>query len=572
MIVDRAAAAAALVIVTVNGASAAWTVPVDLAAGARVFRSDTEFRVAAAAKHTLALPWQPTLRWDTKGQMYHVGTLDRDKQNSLLKALLTATPGPGYTLEFSTEGWRRRDAGERVIERGAGASLEGRLGVRGPLGINLSQTVAAIRDRVATAGLAGQETDNGGIRTDSQVDFSRTLGRSSCAVQIQRAVKDVRLDGFDDRTLRMRIDGIPGALEMVAFSNRRRYRTGVITESRTERGRSLRLTGGLAQAASWSFGYASSSSAYQEETNQDFSTAAGDLRVHIHPLRSGAVQPFLKLNLTQRLYDESARSVYDREDLGRALEAGLAISGRDSLYRVELSHQISLDRNSYVDATNFSDHDIRDQRITADLAWRKGGSSLRLVLARRNNDLVYVDAQRSANTVRNAEYSASIGYYVRLGRLRWSQDGSVSARHAMYRFRPESDALSRRGIVASRLAVARGGHEIELHQKWLWDDNGPFQDGLFSRLELIDDVEVGIRWGASWGRWRIAPGIRQRWRLVYGPCGRQKRTATPAQVERRANIDVGLPMVGGDITVAATRVQSGSMGHWEASVEAKHAW
>jgi hypothetical protein len=259
--------------------------------------------------------------------------------------------------------------------------------------------------------------------------------------------------------------------------------------------------------------------------------------------------------------------VYDREDLGRVIEAGCALSSRDSVLVGQVGHQLSLNRNEYADVTNFSDHDIRDQRLNADVAWKRRSTSLTLSLTRRRNDLVYIDAQRSANTVRNTEYEATLGYGVARGRIRWSQSGSISARYATYRFQPDANTLNRRGTVESRLAAKHGNYDIEVQQRWLWDDNGPYRRGLFTRLELTDDIEIGAAVSATWGRWKIAPGLRQRWRLVYGSGGRKAGLETPAQVERRASIDLEMPLGARRIAVAATRVARDGAGYWEASAE-----
>ncbi|MBN1425905.1 hypothetical protein JXA88_15250 [Candidatus Fermentibacteria bacterium] len=559
-------AGVALLALAANGAVAAWTERPSLGASLRLFRSDRELKLSGAGAYSLTMPWLPSLRWESSGRMTRVGALNRDKRDSSMRASLDVAPWDGLSLRLSTSGWRRRDEGSQLLERATGAAAEGRMVLDLPAGLTFAQGVAAIRDRVASAGLSGGDTDNGGERADTEIGFSRRCGDRSVAVQWRRAVKRLRLDGLDERGATLRLDGGLGQADVEGFSNRRRYVTGSTQERRTDRGGSLRMAGAVGDGFSWEYRGSTSSTEYLEGTNQDFATGSHALRIQIQT-RLGSVAPFIRMNLRHRSYDEHARTIYDREDVGRAVEAGVQAAGLDSVMTARLTHQVSLDRNTYLDVTNFSDHDIRDQRIAADLAWQPGPWSWKLTLSRRRNDLVYIDAERSANTVKNLEYSVSLAYGLQLPLLRWSQSCLISARYADYRFKPDSDALSRRGVVESRLGTQRGMYEFEVYQKWLWDDNGPFRDERFARLELIDDLELGARMGATWGRWRTAPSVRQRWRFLYGPQGRQGGLSRSAQRERRVGIDLHMPVGSRGVTVAATRVTTGGAGYWEASAE-----
>lgn len=555
---------AVAVIVTVG-----WADTPHVSALYRVFRTDTEFTIHGTAGYTLGTRWQPRLRWESNGRMSYIGALERDKRDSGVKALLSLTPHSRCTVEFATTGWRRRDMGATLIERGVGAATEAAMSLAGPYGLSFTQRAAAIRDRVASAGLGGEESDNGGVRGDSQIRLERTVLGLAGVVELGRSFKDVRLEGSDDRTVRVRLDGTAGSGAVEGFSRERRYRTGSVTERRTETGHSLRLGGAVTGVVSWEYRGDAASSEYREGTNQDFSSTSQEARVDLRPTIPGAARPFVKLSLRHRSYDERDRTVYDREDIGRAVEAGCTVSMWDSLLTCQIGHQLSLDRTAYVDPANFSDHDIRDQRINGDIAWARPSASVALGLVRRRNDLVYVDAQRSANTVRNEEYAVSAAYTLRRWRLVWSQNGTISARHASYRFKPDASTLSRRGLVESTLSVDRRFYTAALYGRWLWDDTGPYRRGVFSRLELTEDVEVGMRMSATVERWKIEPGMSQRWRLFYGPGGRTAGLARPTSLERRATIGIDIPMGSSGIVVKATRVLANRRGYWEASAEVK---
>jgi hypothetical protein len=267
---------------------------------------------------------------------------------------------------------------------------------------------------------------------------------------------------------------------------------------------------------------------------------------------------WIKSQLRHLLHEETDRTIYDREEIGRNLEMRLEGPFLDSLAAFSIGHSISLDKHVYFDTLNFSDHDIRDQKLSASLSLLLSRSDWTLKLLRRRNDLVYIDMSRSANTTQTNEYSTTIDCGLQLGKgWRWKQSFFISARYVHYRFRPAQDELSRRGQVDTELKGSAGGLECRVFQKWLWDDNGPFVNDLFQRSELIDDVEVGCGVNAVIDDYRLGPSWRQRWRSVYGPKGRGGSTVYPLLRESWVSLDASSPFFdGGTLALSVTAVLS----------------
>ncbi len=542
---------------------------VQMGASFRSFKTDTELSVQGGATSTMSLPWRPQLQWSSTGRMSRVGALGRDKRDAGLQGVLSLSPQPSWSLELSTRGWRRSDRATTLIERATGAAAECSARYRGPFGLFFGQKIAGVRERVASLGLGGREYDNGGTQGETEVSLIRTVSGRTATFRFRRSVRDLRLDGTDERTVGLQAEGLPGTARLETFSNERRYWSGSVEERRDEEGTSVQFAGTGAMGTSWEYRGSASRNTYQRGTNQDFTMATHDLRFQLHPRGLSVVDPTLKLDLRYKRYDEARRTIYDREDVGRAIEAGCGIARGDSVLWGRVSHVVSLDRTVYLDAANTSDRDTRDQRIGVDLGWRPGEATFTVGLGRRRNDLVYIDAERSANTVRNTEYVASLGYRVVRRAVRWSQAVTLSARSASFRFKPSANTLSRRGLVESRLTLVSAPYEVAADARWLWDDSGPFRHGTFRRMELTEDIDAGIVVWASWERWRLGPGIRYRWRWVYGPEGRHGPTTSPPHAERRGTLTVEVPLWSRAVVVSATRVTRGRSSHWEASAEVR---
>jgi hypothetical protein len=427
----------------------------------------------------------------------------------------------------------------------------------------IDQTVATVRDVVATAALGGEEHDNGGAESSTRAWFRRSVGARALAVDLRRNVADLRLLGRDEKTVAMRLEGTSPRVDFQLYNRERRYQSGSIEEVRDESGRTVKLAldvgSGNRKRLSCGYSAATGETSYREGTNQDYSLQSQQADIEFTPFAGSSWgRVWIKSQLRHLLHEETDRTIYDREEIGRNLEMRLEGPFLDSLAAFSIGHSISLDKHVYFDTLNFSDHDIRDQKLSASLSLLLSRSDWTLKLLRRRNDLVYIDMSRSANTTQTNEYSTTIDCGLQLGKgWRWKQSFFISARYVHYRFRPAQDELSRRGQVDTELKGSAGGLECRVFQKWLWDDNGPFVNDLFQRSELIDDVEVGCGVNAVIDDYRLGPSWRQRWRSVYGPKGRGGSTVYPLLRESWVSLDASSPFFdGGTLALSVTAVLS----------------
>ncbi len=571
--------AVALSVVSAHVGASGWKERPRASGAYGILRQDTRLEFSMSGKYALSNPFLTALGWSSGGQLFRAGVLDRDKRNNKLSLSAFFRPVQEMSLTVSTKGWRRKDTGAQSYEQSRGASLEAALLTDFPAGLKLTQRVGLIRDLVATVGLGGIEHDNGGVKAAGDVEMTRFIAGRSIRGRINRSLEDLRLNGSDESAISVNVNGAWPELELGLFDRSKRYRTGSIEEYRGDRGTRFGLGMEMGppgdRQISMRFSAGSASTQYREGTNQDY--AARDQEVSLSltpPIAQRWMRTNIKARLSHRTHDEVGRTIYDREEDGRSLEALMETGPPDSLYAFSLSHRVSLDRKSYTDPVNYSDHDIRDQKLVGKVSLRKRGSTWWLKMSRRANDLVYIDSQRSANTSRTNEYMGSLGYSIAKGSWRWRQSYLISARYARYRFRPEANELSRRGRVESNLSGKAGDINCEVFQKWLWDDNGPYDNIMFHRQELTEEVEAGVRLAVKSGPWRLGPGWRERWRMIYGPSGRRGGSVQPRIRESWLSLDVECPLgPKGRLSLGSTLVvRRGGSRYWQAKVKVENTW
>jgi len=444
----------------------------------------------------------------------------------------------------------------------------------------MEQSGALVRDVVATSGLGGEEHDNGGVESLTKLNIRKAIGWHTLFAGFERSFSDLRLHGRDDRILSLRLLDQAPNVDVQLYDRQKRYQSGTEEEFRNDKGGNARLTIDLGPVGrrilTCEYGVGSGKTVYERGTNQDFLSSNEQLNLQLKPLRYiDWAQAGIKVDLRHMRFEEVSRTVYDREEIGRRVEAHVETAVLDSAVEFSIGHSLSLNKSIYLDVVNFSDHDIRDQKLAAGVIFHTGSSDWRLKLTRRRNDLVYVDAERSANTSSTNEYVGSLKYGL-TGRTgwRWTQDFLISARYAHYRFRPDRDELSRRGQVDSKLRVVQGDVRCELFQKWLWDDNGPYSGDIFRRSELTEEIEVGVTMMANAGSWSLGPGWRHRWRNIYGPRGRSGGIIAPSVNENWLSLDVRCPFWGsGKFSLGTTMVLRRSTADYlKASVAVENVW
>lgn len=543
---------------------AAEVLAVTVDAGYRIFRTDVDLNLKAQALTSWGHAWHPRLTWNTTSTLGWVGALQRRKRNGEFRAGLELQPTRWARLEASTSGWRKKEAAEVLRERARGADVALGLELLTSEGLSVSQRVAAVNQEVSSQGLGSVPMSNDGWNGSSEVHLQRRLPQGTLHTELSWTSRNLRLEGRNHRSLTTTFDAGQARAVFSAHRKEDRYRTASVSEERHEEGNSLRLSG-AGPSLSWEYAGASASTGYRRGTNEDFVTSSQECRIAASPLLVG-VRPSVKLSLAEKRFDERRRAIYDREESFRALELGCKAVWGDSLVALDVGHQVSLNRTEYADPSSPSDHDIRDERVSAEVGLGGRGRRAAVRLVRRRNDLVYVDARRSANTVRHQEYELQLTWILLWGSARWSQRALVSARTSSYRFKPQATTLSRRGSLDGEFTVPWGGHEVRVSHRWVWDDHGPYLGGVFSRSELVDDVEAGIRIAKRQADRSTGVALTHRWRGWYGPQGRGQ-PLRPGQGELRGSWEVEGKWQGMAMKVAATRVLRGGQRWWEASVE-----
>lgn len=560
-----------LLMSAIPGTATTWVNRPRIDGAYSILRRDTRLELSTSGALFPSQTGGPRISWTSSSMLFRAGALERDKRDSKLNVSALFGIQERLSLSIDARGWRREDTGTQSYDRSRGGGLE--YDITGRVGTSLiwKHSAGAVIDRIATVGLGGEEHDNNGYSASASLEGMASPLSTSVTGTLQRRIENLDLNGLDQSDISMGIKRGGYDLRLNFFDHAKRYRTGSIEEMREEHGGRVGIRADFGAGAfptvSLNFSGSRKEASYRENTNQDFmlrqEEAGASYRVPF-------LKDFFSFEISGRVshtdHDESGRDIYDREEEKRSVEARFETGRADSLISLNVSHSLSLDQTIYVDPVNFSDHDIRDQKIVGSIAYRPGDMLLWMKGSRRANDLVYVDSERSANTSRTNEYTSSVGYSLDRSWWTWRQSFLISARYAHYRFNPDGDELSRRGRIESTFSGTKGSLTAEIRQKWLWDDNGPYVNDVFKRQELTEEVEAGIRLIAKSGSIHLVPGWRERWRLIYGPDGRNGGTVQPRVRESWLSLDVVTPITeSGRFTMNSTLVlRHGGSRYWQA--------